>query len=258
MTHPLTTTTIYVEGDDDLRILRAWFPNIQFTSAGGKDKVAANTLQHPACQGLKDRDFADDVAVAASRASGSRLALLRRYCIENYLLEPDIIASAVRAMPAVASSLAAWTDEAFVRQQLTQWGAELALYAAANVIVAGWRKAVEADFLSYFGPLPPLPPLSRAQVIQELQRRLASLIRPEEVENVLEARLRQIQQDITAWDGLHRWINGKVLLEKCLYPRVFEPTGLSQSRLRDALIEAGKGHVPAELQELAARWSLPF
>jgi len=204
------------------------------------------------------------VAVAASRASSSRLALLRRYCIENYLLEPDIIASAVRAMPAVASSLTAWTDEAFVRQQLTQWGAELALYAAANVIVAGWRKAVEADFLSYFGPLPPLQPLSRAQVIQELQHRLASLIRPEEVENVLEARLRQIQQDIAAWDGLHRWINGKVLLERCLYPRVFEyprgfePTGLSLARLRDALIEAGKGHVPAELQELAARWSLPF
>jgi len=44
MTHPLTTTTVYVEGDDDLRILQAWFPNIQFTSAGGKDKVAANTL----------------------------------------------------------------------------------------------------------------------------------------------------------------------------------------------------------------------
>jgi len=255
MTHPLTTKTVYVEGDDDVRILQAWFPNIQFTSAGGKDKVAGRTEQHPACFGLKDRDFADDAVVAAGRAPGSRLALLRRFCIENYLLEPDIIAGAVRAMSALAPGLAGWTDETFVRQQLTQWGAELALYAAANAIVAEWRQTVEADFLRYFGPLPPLP---RDQVIQELQRRLASLIRPEEVENVLEARLRQIQQDITAWDGLHRWINGKALLEKCLYPRVFEPTGLSQARLRDALIEAGKGHVPAELQELAARWSLPF
>ena len=142
-----------------------------------------------------------------------------------------------------------------LQKQLTAWGAELALYAAANSIVAEWRQTVEADFLRYFGPLPPLP---RDQVVQDLQRRLASLIRREEVEDMLDARFRQIQQDLAAWEGLHRWINGKALLEKCLYPRVFEPTDLSQSRLRDALIEAGKGHVPAELQELAARWSLPF
>jgi hypothetical protein len=143
-------------------------------------------------------------------------------------------------------------DEAFVRCQLTQWGAELTLYAAANAIIAEWRQIVEADFLRYFGPL---PPLSRDDVVQELRRRLASLIRPEEVADLLDARFRQVQQDVTDWDGLHRWINGKALLEKCLYPRIFEPVGLSQARLRDALIEAGKGRVPAELRELAARWS---
>ena len=129
MTHPLTTTTVYVEGDDDLRILRAWFPNIQFTSVSGKDKVASRTEQHPACFGLRDRDFAGDAKVTAGRTPDSRLVLLRRFCIENYLLEPDIIADAVRAMPAIASHLATWTDETFVRKQLTAWGAELALYA---------------------------------------------------------------------------------------------------------------------------------
>jgi hypothetical protein len=255
MSHPLTVKTVYVEGPDDVRILQAWHPNIQFTSAGGKDSVERSVQQHPACHGLKDRDFADDAMVAASLAAGSRLALMHRYCIENYLLEPEIIAEAVRAMPAAASSLTTWTDEAFVRGQLAEWAAEMALYAAANSIVAEWRQAVEADFLRYFGPLPPMQPLSRDQVVQELQRRLASLIRPEEVEDLLEARFRQVEQDIMDWDGFHRWINGKVLLEGCLYPRVFEPTGISQARLRDALIEAGEGHVPAELQELAARWN---
>lgn len=255
MNHPLTTKTVYVEGDDDVHILQAWFPNIQFTTAGGKDEVAKRTKADTACYGLKDRDFADDAAVAASRAPDSRLSLLRRFCIENYLLEPDIIAGAVRAMSALAPGLAGWTDETFVRQQLTQWGAELSLYAAANAIVAEWRQVVEADFLSYFGPLPPLQPLSRVQVIQELQRRLAALSRPEVVEDALEMQYSQIQQDIAAWEGLHRWINGKVLLEKCLYPRVFESTRLAQSRLRDALIKAGERHIPAELQELAVRWS---
>ena len=255
MTHPLTTKTVYVEGDDDVGILQIWFPGIPFTKAGGKDEVAKRTKEETACHGFKDRDFATDTEVAASRAPDSRLALLRRYCIENYLLEPDIIVSAVRSMPAVASSLAAWTDEAFVGQQLMQWGAELALYAAANSIIAEWKLIVETDFRRYFSSLPPLP---RDQVVQELQRRLASLSRPEDVEDALDTHYSQIQQDIAAWEGLHRWISGQALLEKCLYPRVFEPAGLSQARLRDALIEAGKGHVPAELQELAARWSLPF
>jgi len=255
MTHPLTTKTVYVEGDDDVGILQIWFPGIPFTKAGGKDEVAKRTKADTACYGLKDRDFADDAAVVASRAPDSRLTLLRRYCIENYLLEPDIIAGAVRAMPALAPDLVGWTDETFVRQQLTQWGAELALYAAANSIVADWQQIVKADFLLYFSRLPPWP---RAQVIQELQRRLAALSRPEVVEDALDTRYSQIQQDIAAWDGLHRWIIGKVLLEQYLYPQVFKPTGLAQARLRDALIEAGKGRVPAELQELAARWSLPF
>ncbi len=258
MTHPLTTRTVYVEGDDDLDILKRWFPGIPFTNAGGKAQVTTKTQAHAACHGLRDRDFATDAEVAASRAPDSRLMLLRRYCIENYLLEPDIIAGAVAAMPALAPDLVAWTDEAFVRGQLMAWGAELALYAAANAVVAEWRQVVEADFLRYFGPLPPRQPLSRAQVVQELQHRLASLAQPEEVENVLDARLHHVQQDITTWDGLHRWINGKVLLERCLYPRVFEPAGLSQPRLRDALIQAGIGHIPAELGELAARWIPSF
>ena len=60
MTHPLTTKTVYVEGDDDVHILQAWFPNIQFTSRwrqgqGGKE----DGRQDPACYGLEDRDFAD-------------------------------------------------------------------------------------------------------------------------------------------------------------------------------------------------------
>ena len=256
MTHPLTAKTVYVEGDDDVRILKAWFPSIpSFTKAGGKDEVAKRTQSDTACHGLKDRDFATDTEVAASRAPDSRLALLRRYCIENYLLEPDIIASAMSAMPALKPALATWEDHAFVRRQLIQWGTELALYAAANSIIAEWKLIVETDFRRYFSSLPPLP---RDQVVQELQRRLASLSRPEDVEDALNTQYSQIQQDIAAWEGLHRWISGKVLLEDCLYPRVFESTGLSQARLRDALIEAGKGHVPAELQELAARWSLPF
>jgi len=45
MTHALTVKTVYVEGDDDLRILQAWFPYIQFKEAGGKD-VSSHASRH--------------------------------------------------------------------------------------------------------------------------------------------------------------------------------------------------------------------
>lgn len=50
----------------------------------------------------------------------------------------------------------------------------------------------------------------------------------------------------------------RVLLDETFNPPVFEPVGLSQSRLRDALIQAGIGRVPAELRELATRWNPAF
>jgi hypothetical protein len=131
----------------------------------------------------------------------------------------------------------------------------LALYAAANAIVAQWRERITLDrelgFLRYFGPL---PPVSREEVLNSLRRRLAALTPMDEIETLLDTNYRQITADIQTWDGLHRWINGKVLLEEYLYPKVFGQTGLSQARVRDLLIETGCMHIPGELQILSHRW----
>ena len=71
-------------------------------------------------------------------------------------------------------------------------------------------------------------------------------------------RYTQVQADLQEWAGLHRWINGKVLLEAFLYPQVFSPLGVSQVRMRDELIAAGMSRVPGELVDLAQRWSSPM
>jgi hypothetical protein len=63
-----------------------------------------------------------------------------------------------------------------------------------------------------------------------------------------------VTADVQTWAGLHRWINGKVLLEEYLFPKVFAQFRLSQDRTRDLLIEAGRTRIPAELQELSRRW----
>ena len=131
----------------------------------------------------------------------------------------------------------------------------MALYAAANVIVSQWREHITLDrelgFLRYFGPL---PPVSREEVLDSLRRRLATLTPVEEIESLLNDNYRQIITDVQTWTGIHRWINGKVLLEDYLYPQVFKQTSLSQARVRDLLIEAGRTRIPAELQTLSRRW----
>ncbi len=208
---------VYVEGDDDINILSRWFPAIQLKAANGKDAVMAKVERDPKALGVRDRDFASDKEVSDSREPASRVAILKRYCIENYLLEPNIISAAVVGFAAHGRELAAWTDEGHVRTQIRAWGQELALYAAANSIVNEWRGIIEADFLRYFGPL---PALSYAAVLGAMQERLRLLTRPEDLPAALKARHQEVQSDVANWDGLHRWINGKVLLEECLYPQV--------------------------------------
>ena len=256
MTTALTVRTIHVEGDTDLKVLSRWFPAMQFEEAGGKDKVRQRMKNSTVDYGVLDRDFATDEQVQASRMPESRLVILSRYCIENYLLEPDIIAAAFSALELTDGHPARiWLNEAHIRHTLHDWGNALALYAAANAIVSQWHERIMLDrklgFLLYFGPL---PPVSRGEVLKSLRRRLAALTPVEEIESLLDANYRQIIADVQTWTGLHRWINGKVLLEEYLYPQAFAHTRLGQRYARDLLIEAGRTRIPAELRELSRRW----
>jgi len=257
MTNPLALRQVYVEGDEDVAVLSRWFPRVQFASVTGKDKVKSEVDRLAGGCGLLDRDFATDQDVEASRALDSRLVIMRRYAIENYLLEPDIVAAAVGELAAsFPDQMASWQDEDRVRTSILTWAGELALYAAANSIIFRWREAIQNDkelgFLRYFGPLPPLP---REEVVASLQRRLAALPDATAIEQILDARHQEVAQCVAEWDGAHRWINGKVLLEDYLYPRAFQAARLSQARLRDLLIEAGRQRVPVELRELADGWT---
>ncbi len=257
MTRSLSLQNIYVEGDDDVAVLSRWFPHLQFKPVDGKDNVRKKVKQDPASHGLMDRDFTPEGDVQASREPGSRVVIMRRYAIENYLLEPAIIAATVSQLRTSAGAeIQAWLEQAHTRQRMRAWAGELALYAAANSIISEWRDTVMSDrqlgFLRYFGPLPPIP---QTQVVESLRRRLDALAPADQIETVLDTRYEQVRADLTEWEGLHRWSNGKVLLEKYVYPRVFEALGFSQARLRDLLIEAGRGCIPAELEELARRWA---
>ena len=191
MTRSLSSRNVYVEGDDDVAVLSRWFPRLQFKVSGGKDQVGRKVEQDSASYGLLDWDFAPDGEVEASREPHSRIVIMQRYAIENYLLEPASIAAAVRQLIpcAGADEIQTWLDEAHIRQNIHEWAEELALYAAANSIISEWRNTIMFDrqlgFLRYFGPLPPIP---RVQVVRSLQRRLTALTSADQIEAVLDTR----------------------------------------------------------------------
>lgn len=252
MNRLVTPGAIFVEGDSERDILARWFTHLQFVAVNGKNNIRKRVEQTSRSWGLLDRDFADEAIVTTSRLPESRVIVLRRYCIENYLLEPAMITAVAGLLVNRFPTVQPWTDQKYVTQQLLLWGAELAIYAAANRLIAEWRAIIVDDFVRYFGPLPPLP---HAQVVTELSRRLARLPRVDELQKLLESNAIEVSSDVATLEGVHRWINGKVLLEEFLYPRVFKLHNFSQSRLRDALIEAGAHAIPQELIELEQRWA---
>ncbi|MBI3944222.1 MAG: DUF4435 domain-containing protein [Chloroflexi bacterium] len=257
MTQLLDRWKIYVEGPDDETILSHWFPELKFVKAGGKDEVHKKVANDPNSFGLIDRDFADDNMVEASRIPNSRLLILRRYTIENYLLEPAIIAEALQAIKSSPESdvVQRWLNQVHYQREVVRWAGELSLYAAANSIVSEWRNSIQYDrqlsFLSYFGS----PPVSRVEILRSLHERLSALTPIHQVENELDRRYERMFADTENWNDLHKWISGKVLLENYCFHQIPGFMNLGQKRLRDLLIESGVKHIPAELQELAEWWS---
>jgi hypothetical protein len=93
-----TRIIVLVEGDDDRYVLREWFKEflseVEFYDCGGinnLNKWLEDLLSHGALKrayAITDRDFRADAEVDGSYAEDSRLFILRRYAIENYLLEP--------------------------------------------------------------------------------------------------------------------------------------------------------------------------
>lgn len=252
MTRLSSKGVIYVEGADDKYILSKWFPHLLFEDAKGKDNVPKRVDQNQASFGLLDRDFYSTDEVEASREDHSRLVILRRYCIENYLLDPAIIADVAQRLNNTHAVLSSWSEENFVYENLFKWANEYATYAAANKLVSEWKQAVETDFRRYFDSL---PVQSYDEVLSTLKERVGRIPSSHEIDTIFQETHAQISQDFSTLEGVHRWIDGKFMLEKLLYQNVFNPIhNFGQNRLRDELIESGKTRIPDELVQLAKKW----
>ena len=147
---------VYVEDSADT-IWSVWFPpdrGVQFENAGSKSQ-ARNKVQDDVKKGflsfgVVDRDFDDDAIVEQSLAQDSHVCILRRYAVENYLLEPQAVADTVARLPAVSRSEPEWKDPAYVEQTVLAWAYQLRFYAAANYLIDGWNRHIL--LLRFFRP----------------------------------------------------------------------------------------------------------
>src|SRR5687767_10181240 len=93
-----TRIIILVEGNDDEYVLRKWFnesrSEVEFYACGGisnLNKLLEELLNRGALKrayGIADRDFRNTAEVENSRLENSHMFILRRYALENYILEP--------------------------------------------------------------------------------------------------------------------------------------------------------------------------
>lgn len=105
---------VLLEGASDVAVFREWYgdrrdvveffsPEVPRGRTGVEDMLARilarSTSPNPREYGIIDRDFRDSAEVDAALANpDAHLFILRRYCIENYLLEPAAVSEEVRVL----------------------------------------------------------------------------------------------------------------------------------------------------------------
>lgn len=209
-----TRKLVLLEGASDVAVLREWYQDrrdvVEFFSPEvpqGRRGVEnllnrildRSTSPNPREYGIIDRDFREEAEVEAALADpDAHLFILRRYCIENYLLEPAAVAEELR----VLSAPNATPDPQDMEAILLQMCRSLHMMMAAN-----WA-FVEAGRGTHFpeGHMFVDRETVEARVAREL---VCSQV---EAEAALADKERQIEPLLSSLETAHWRINGKNLL----------------------------------------------
>ena len=226
---------VLVEGTDSSldkqvygSILKSRFPSLVLVPSGGRqtitsfgtivDSILRKTLWGVEFFMLCDRDAVPlhlDPARIEGNASG-RLKVLKRYHLENYFLDENILASVFRNMEAEATS---WlNDPTEIRTRLRELARDMVSYTAALVESVSFRQNA--------GLLDLMPKGAHGKTADELaqmmtacaeaeKQRIDQVLDPakvaESVRNRMEILNTSLEQDTEEWKRL---VPGKILLNK--------------------------------------------
>ena len=211
---------VLVEGDDDREVLQEWFEverrDLEFYDCGGVIHLTKLLNEYfskytdERIYGITDRDFRPDEEVAASSAETSHQFILRRYALENYLLETKTLWEVLKERyPEITKDL---PDENAMAENLLERCQSLKSIMAANWVFSDKNKAQqqatgETAKLEYFTTGHALERhivIQQAAIEMQCSEADAETLIAEK-EQFIESRLNQL---VTA----HQVIDGKRLL----------------------------------------------
>ncbi|SRR6266545_2396822 len=215
-----TRIIVLVEGDEDRHVLREWFSEslskVEFYACGGisnLNKLLGELLDRGTLKrayGVTDRDFQSDAEVDDSYLECSHLFILRRYALENYLLEPKPVWEVLTMRhPSIKDDLA---DEQAMETRLLEICRALKHIVAANWLYSNENKAQYQSS----GQTARLEYLSighshdRRIVIEQVAKQLKC--NEEDCEKRLAEREEIIERYLTNLDSAHQVIDGKRIL----------------------------------------------
>jgi hypothetical protein len=208
---------VLVEGPDDVETFQIWFQDrlsqVDFYSAEGYSSVEtflAEILHHSATKqayGLIDRDFRSEAEVETPLADAeAHLFILRRYALENYLLDPVAVFDELRLYLGQNFQIA--SVEAMI-QNLLNLCRQLKPIMAANWTFWDENLTRGDNRISYFDMR--FPTNDRPLLIQETAKKL-ECIEAEEAEQRIVEKEALLDVSLAQLDSAYMHIDGKRLL----------------------------------------------
>ena len=244
-------TLVFVEGDDDECVFNAWFkerlPDVFFYPATGVSVVQKRLTQvkekrpDVTAFGIRDRDFLSDGEVqAALNDSATRLFILTRYSVENYLLEPQALLDAMDDFLGVKNPV---KNAAEVETKLLTLCRDLQALMAVNwlLIENGQAKIETGDNRN-----------ALEQFVNVVAQRLDCV--PENARTQLEEKMALLQPNLETLETAHTRINGKYIFHR-FYTFVTQTrTGLRKDHLLRILTRHIKdAGIPADIRYLVEK-----
>jgi hypothetical protein len=213
---------VFVEGKDDLEVFEEWFmedlSELYFYAPGGCENVdtflqeTLNKSTKGEVYGIIDRDFRTEQEVNESlNDESSHLFILKRYALENYLLEPFAVWEELRIYPSKYFQI---SDSSAMETALLKLCEHLKTMIAANWVIyetsTGAKYFKEGYIIS-----------DRANIIQQTCKRLnweLATVEPKIAEKEV-----IIQSKLDSIENVYQIIDGKHLLHQILYQYTDEP-----------------------------------
>ncbi|EDN68958.1 hypothetical protein BGP_2707 [Beggiatoa sp. PS] len=212
---------VFLEGKDDLEVFEEWFKedlsDIYFHAPGGSSHVETflqETLEKSSkgeVYGIIDRDFRTEQEVNVSLSESAHLFILRRYALENYLLEPFAVWEELRIYPSKSFNV---PDSSAMEKNLLELCEQLKTLIAANWVI--YDSSTEAKYFKEGYIMG-----DRANIIQQTSKRLNGEFATTE-QKIVEKEI-IIQSKLDSIDNAYQMIDGKHLLHQILYKYTDEP-----------------------------------